>query len=172
MASETHYEILGVNEKATYDEIKNAHRKLALKLHPDKRLISNKDVINNNNNVTEQAFLKIQAAWKCLGDESKRNNYDDSLKRIRERTSGAIIKAQIVQLSEMSCELCEVEDEDFYGKNDDNGFNRKTKQNVYMYDCRCGDKFEILEEEIESDEVCDENIFECQSCSLSIKIVK
>lgn len=58
------YEILGVNENATQDEIKKAYRKLAVKHHPDK-------------GGSEELFKKISEAYDTLGDESKRYEYDN-----------------------------------------------------------------------------------------------
>lgn len=33
---QTHYELLGITQKAELKEVRDAYRKLALKLHPDK----------------------------------------------------------------------------------------------------------------------------------------
>lgn len=66
--AEDYYEILGVNKKASADEIKKAYRKLAVKWHPDK---------NPNNKVAaEEKFKKISEAYAVLSDEEKRRNYD------------------------------------------------------------------------------------------------
>jgi molecular chaperone DnaJ len=61
---ENYYEILGVNEKATQDEIKKTYRKLALENHPDK-------------GGSEEKFKKISEAYDTIGDENKRAQYDN-----------------------------------------------------------------------------------------------
>jgi DnaJ-class molecular chaperone len=61
---EDFYQILGVNQNATQDEIKKAYRKLAVEHHPDKGGDENK-------------FKKISEAYDTIGDESKRNQYDN-----------------------------------------------------------------------------------------------
>jgi len=66
--SENYYNILGINEKASKDEIKKAYRNLQMKWHPDKNP-NNQDAIN----MTQ----KINAAYEILGDQSKREEYDD-----------------------------------------------------------------------------------------------
>jgi len=65
--SENFYEILGVNEKSTKDEIKKAYRKLSLQWHPDK---------NPGNVEAISKFQKISEAYETLGDDHKRMEYD------------------------------------------------------------------------------------------------
>src|ERR1700736_1641746 len=67
MAKRDYYDVLGVPRTASADEIKKAHRKLALKYHPDR---------NKNNKDAEERFKEIQEAYDVLSDSSKRANYD------------------------------------------------------------------------------------------------
>ena len=183
-SSTTHYEVLGIEETSDFTTIKNAHRKLALQYHPDKLLAKNKKNKTNGanvdvepkkeNDVDDETFKRIQTAWECLGDEKKRQEYDDTLSRVRERNDGNVIKAQTVNLSEMECEICDVED-DIDSDCEDKVTDGAQTQKLYCYKCRCGDDFEILEEELSydrSDEACEQrNIFQCASCSLLINVI-
>jgi len=59
-----YYEILGIEEKATQEEIKKVFRKLAIQHHPDKGGDENK-------------FKEINEAYEVLGDENRRREYDN-----------------------------------------------------------------------------------------------
>jgi len=66
--AEDYYQLLGVDRKASPEEIKKAYRKLALKWHPDKN--------PNNKTQAEEKFKKISEAYAVLSDQEKRNQYD------------------------------------------------------------------------------------------------
>ena len=59
------YSILGVNEKASQEEIKKAYRKLSKQFHPD---------VNPEG---AERFKEIAEAYDTVGTESKRQDYDN-----------------------------------------------------------------------------------------------
>jgi curved DNA-binding protein len=59
-----HYSILGVPRTATADEIKQAFRRLAAEHHPDR-------------GGDEEKFKEIQVAYSILGDQERRQAYDN-----------------------------------------------------------------------------------------------
>lgn len=60
------YEILGISQNATPEEIKKAYHKLAIKYHPDR---------NTDENAT-QKFQELSRAYSILSDPEKRRRYD------------------------------------------------------------------------------------------------
>jgi len=70
-----HYEILGIEEDATQEEVKSAYRRLAKSLHPD----MNKD----DSTGTSDKFKDVKEAYEVLSNPLKREKYD--LERMRSR---------------------------------------------------------------------------------------
>ncbi|HQX01257.1 MAG TPA: J domain-containing protein [Anaerolineales bacterium] len=62
-----YYKILGVERKASADDIRSAYRKLAMQYHPDK---------NPGDKKAEDKFKEINEAYQVLSDEQKRARYD------------------------------------------------------------------------------------------------
>jgi len=64
MAAKDYYNVLGIDKKASKDDVKKAFRKLAHKYHPDK------------GGTDESKFKEITEAYSVLSDDKKRREYD------------------------------------------------------------------------------------------------
>ncbi len=67
MEYKDYYKTLGVDRKASTDDIRKAYRKLAMQYHPDK---------NPGDKKAEEKFKEINEAYQVLSDEQKRARYD------------------------------------------------------------------------------------------------
>jgi DnaJ-class molecular chaperone len=74
----TFYEILGVPNDATEDQIKKAYKKLAFQLHPDRNSDSN----------SSAKFQELNEANEVLSDPAKRLNYDNELNGVNVQQHG------------------------------------------------------------------------------------
>lgn len=61
-----YYEILGIDKKASADDVKSAYRKLAMQYHPDR----------NKSPDAEEKFKEMSEAYAVLSDQNKRQQYD------------------------------------------------------------------------------------------------
>uniref|UniRef100_A0A672NSN1 DnaJ homolog subfamily C member 10 n=1 Tax=Sinocyclocheilus grahami TaxID=75366 RepID=A0A672NSN1_SINGR len=66
-SDEDYYNLLGISREASTREIRQAFKKLALTMHPDK---------NPNDATAHEKFLKINRAYEVLKDEDLRKKYD------------------------------------------------------------------------------------------------
>lgn len=71
MPKRDYYDILGVKENASNEEIKRVYRDLAKKYHPDK---------NKGDKSAESKFKEISEAYNVLRDPAKRKQYDQMKK--------------------------------------------------------------------------------------------
>lgn len=77
--SEDLYQVLGVDRKASKDDLQKAYRKLARKYHPD---------MNPDDQRAKERFKRVQEAYDVLSDADKRAAYDRygaDFEKIRDR---------------------------------------------------------------------------------------
>ena len=142
MATTTHYETLGLSSSATFEEIKAAHRSLALVHHPDRLKGS---CTPEQSAISNYIFVTCQRAWEVLKVTDSRARYDEVLsRRAFEDCKSALVDEEIVFA--------------------DLKFDEANE--MYWYPCRCGDRYEM-----ESDDLLDGSFdLECMSCSFSMHL--
>lgn len=71
--NQNYYEIMGLSENATLEDIKKSYRSLSLKYHPDR---------NQNDDTSKDKFQKMSAAYQILSDEKLKKDYDMKQKNV------------------------------------------------------------------------------------------
>ncbi|KAM7252373.1 hypothetical protein ACFE04_024256 [Oxalis oulophora] len=115
---ESFYDVLSVQENATYDEIRASYRSAIIYSHPDKLHNKTYEQLPIPDDESGDRFLKVQKAWEILGDSKSRLVYDSQLRASRHDS----IAADDVSIEEMTVE--------------DTG-----DMVELFYPCRCGDYF-------------------------------
>lgn len=181
------------HERVLHSTVPNEHVNLSTSSHLDEDETSTQRDWDPRIASTTN-FHHIQAAYDCLRDPGKRHKYDESLRRSKEEEERKWKASTLVNLSEMECDLCVVDDDDEENtdydssskQNVENGSNSaiynsssissyadigdKNLQKVYSHPCRCGDMFEIVEDELLALGMISNQLWQCESCSLTIQI--
>lgn len=116
MAIITYYNILGIQEYASFDEIQKAYRKKAFEYHPDR----------NNAPNSNEIFLKVQKAYEILSDPELKIKYDHDLNIYRQKIYKEIQKRNIEK------EICKTREGFPSAQQKDNDFQRKHFSNQHI----------------------------------------
>ncbi|XP_069019328.1 dnaJ homolog subfamily C member 24 isoform X1 [Embiotoca jacksoni] len=146
------YAVLGAGPSDSVQQLRHRYQQLALQYHPD-RLGA-----DCSSESTVEKFVEVDAAWKILGDPTRRRQYD--LQRRAQELKQDWPVDSTVCLQDMSW------DED---------------ECLYTYCCRCGGGFSVTEEETRRTQQDDEEeeteegqptgvVVCCDTCSLSVFI--
>lgn len=135
------YKILGAKPSDSLAELKRKYQKLALLYHPDKQKA---DVPAGEVEERVQRFIEIDQAWKILGNEETKKEYDLQ-QREDNLTNEWPLHAQIY-LEDMSW-------------NED--------EQCYTLSCRCGGNYTVFKSETK-----DVSLVCCDTCSLVIEILQ
>lgn len=135
------YSVLGADPSASVSDLKQKYQKLILMYHPDKQ---SADVPAETVEECIQKFIEIDQAWKILGNEETKKEYDLQRHEDDLRNMGPV-DAQ-VYLEELSW------------NEDDHSFSLS---------CRCGGTYSISKDEAEV-----VTLISCDTCSLIIELLQ
>ncbi|KAM6255140.1 dnaJ homolog subfamily C member 24 isoform 1-T2 [Spheniscus humboldti] len=135
------YKILGAKPSDSLAELKRKYQKLALLYHPDKQKA---DVPAGEVEERMQRFIEIDQAWKILGNEETKKEYD--LQQREDNLSKEWPLHAQIYLEDMSW-------------NED--------EQCYTLSCRCGGNYAVFKSETK-----DVSLVCCDTCSLVIEILQ
>lgn len=135
--TKNYYAILNCSPDSSLDDLKKSYHKLALRYHPDK----------NDVHHSPELFQSIEEAWRVLGNEESKKDYDAQLKQLNLEDMSILLFSRI-KVDELK--VCP-DDED-----------------VLTYTCRCGGDYKVHKSDLD-EKNCTVQV-PCQECTLVIEI--
>jgi curved DNA-binding protein CbpA len=86
LRSKNHFEVLGLDRKATATDVKGAYFRLARRFHPD---VHHEASLSDMRDKLEAVFIRLGEAYEILRDRDKRADYEERLGRPRPPASTA-----------------------------------------------------------------------------------
>lgn len=118
LSQKTHYEIIGIKENASHEELRKTYRSAILNYHPDKHQTTPES--SKPEQEFGNRFLELRRAWETLSNPTSRALYDNELRTLRQDA----VTAEDVSLEDLAIEDAEDCLE-------------------LSYACRCGDYFSV-----------------------------
>ncbi|NWY28023.1 DJC24 protein, partial [Pheucticus melanocephalus] len=135
------YKVLGAKPSDSPAELKRKYQKLALVYHPDKQAAG---AAAAEAEERARRFLEIHQAWKVLGNEETKQEYD--LQQREDNLTKEWPLHEQISLEDMSW-------------NED--------EQLYTLSCRCGGNYSVSKSETK-----DVSLVCCDTCSLVIEILQ
>ncbi len=88
LEEKNYYEILGVDETASKEQIKKAYKEMALIYHPDSNFFNEILGEKDNSKKAEEDFQIITNAFNVLTDDEKRKEYNDTIAHFKDWGDG------------------------------------------------------------------------------------
>ncbi|XP_023387830.1 dnaJ homolog subfamily C member 24 isoform X2 [Pteropus alecto] len=155
------YSILGASPSASMSDLKQKYQKLILMYHPDKQ---SADVPAGTVEECIRKFIEIDQAWKILGNEETKKEYDLQRHGIHTTEQREAFSASEQETSETEDNLrnmgpvdAQVYLEEMSWNEDDHSFS---------VSCRCGGEYSVSKEEAE-----EVTLISCDTCSLIIELL-
>jgi diphthamide biosynthesis protein 4 len=147
------YELLGVNSKASAEEIRHAYQQLARTVHPDR-------------GGGDEVFVRVQRAYDTLREPEARRRFDAEARAVELAEAAHAARVFEVEMEDLHYEEEEEEEEPAEGTAEDSEMGGARRiVGVWRCDCRCGDGFELSAEQLAAGEAVP-----CRSCSLVLQL--
>jgi diphthamide biosynthesis protein 4 len=143
----THYQVLQVSHKASFEELKAAYRAVALKVHPDKNAPRTEGHGSTATTERLESFIRVQQAWEVLGDPQRREAYDRYLATLAARQE--VYVNETILSSDLEPSLLQ------------------DGTHALIWPCRCSGEYIVLDSDLHGCEL----LLPCTTCSLHIKVL-
>ena len=150
----SHYTALGVDRTVCDADLRDAYKAKARLHHPDR-----------TREASDASFIAVQTAYEILANPESRARYDKMLDSVSGSVQSVPSPKGPTSVAPSKASLESTRSVAVWVETDLGGMGYEG--DAYTYTCRCGDYFELFDEDVQSGV----HYLPCGGCSLKIKVV-